>query len=103
MRSITKVLLILAVLVLAGCATKQPVIDEPTISDTIYVYQDCGTPPRRETLVFVPLSWQVIDGRFSVDAEGYKDLAYNMSEIRKGVEELKVEIRYYLKCLDHGV
>jgi hypothetical protein len=99
----TKILLLLAILVLAGCASTQPVVESPTISDTVYVYQDCGVPPPREHIFFVPITWQVIGGRFTLSTEEYKKLAYNMTENAKGVAELKLEIKYYLKCLDHGI
>ena len=99
MRSITNLLLILLALVLAGCAAQKPIVKQPTITDTVFVYPDCGTPPPRETLVLVPLTWEVIDGRFSVSSEEYKKLAFNMSEIMKGVKELKLEIAYYVRCV----
>lgn len=99
MRSITNLLLIILVLVLAGCASNQPVVEPPTITDTVYVYPDCGKPPPRKPVDFAPVSWQVIDGRFTISAEGYKRLSYNMAEIMRGIEELKAEIKYYIACV----
>jgi hypothetical protein len=98
MRLITKTILIFLALVLAGCAAQKPVVKQPTITDTVFVYPDCGKPPPRETIVLVPLTWQVIDGRFSISSEGYKKLAFNMSEIMKGVKELRLEVNYYTQC-----
>ena len=103
MRLMSKILIVLGVFVLAGCAAQQPVVEPPTITDTVYVYPDCGKPPPRKPVDFAPVSWQVIDGRFTLSAEGYKRLAYDMAEILRGVEELKLEIQYYIACVEPRV
>lgn len=99
MRLITNLLLVLLALVFAGCAAKGPVIEQPTVTDTIYVYAQCGNPPERDLVFLMPITWQVTDGNFSLTPKGYKDLAYNMAEITRGVKLLRIEIDYYKKCL----
>lgn len=96
---ILRTLLIISFLVLAGC--RHDVCPEPEpVVITEVVYMTCGTPPQRDKVELRPVAWQVgKDGRFSLSAEGYEDLGYNISEIWNGVEQLVIEIGFYEQCL----
>lgn len=96
--------LLLISLLLAGCAAKQPTpIPEPVVV-TKYVYADCGTPPARAVVDFRPITWRIIEfsgeNLFTLSVQGYKDLAFNTSEIIKGAKELRAEVEYYEACLN---
>jgi hypothetical protein len=96
--------LLLISLLLAGCASNPPVpLPKPVVVPQ-YVYADCGTPPARSEVDFKPINWRIIvfsgENLFTLTTYGYKDLAFNTSEIIKGVKELKAEIEYYQACLD---
>lgn len=97
MKSITNLLLISGLLVLAGCAT--PSVEPRTVVVSEYVYADCGTPPERDKVYLRALSWEVIDGRFTLSATAYENLSYNTSEILKALKQLKVIVEYYEQCL----
>ncbi len=99
MKSIINFVLILAVLIVVGCATTPQAIVPDKIVVPNYVYADCGTPPKRTKVQLRVLSWQVIDGRFSMSAKGYEDLSYNVSQVLAAVKEFGIELEYYEKCL----
>jgi hypothetical protein len=89
------------VLILTGC--RHDVIDvppEPVIVNK-FVIPDCGTPPQRDPVELRPVIWQIIDDRFTLTPEGYEDLSFNVTEIWRGVEQLRNEITYYEQCLDN--
>ena len=91
-------LLILLVLI-SGCAAQPPTeLPDPVIL-TKYVRAECGEPPSREAVNLRPISWQIIDGRFTLSPEGYEDLSYNVSSILAGIRELQSEIEFYEECL----
>lgn len=92
------VILVLAGLV-SGCASAPPTeIPDPVVV-TKYVKTDCGEPPQRASVNLRPISWQIIDDRFTLSAEGYEDLAYNVTTILAGIRELQSEIDFYEACL----
>jgi hypothetical protein len=90
---------LLIVSLLTGCASQEPLVQpEPTV---VYktVYPDCGTPPQRDPIELRAIEWLVVNGRFTLSAEGYEDLSYNITEIWKGIEQLNTEIKYYEQCV----
>jgi hypothetical protein len=97
MRSITNFLLISAILVVAGCKTVEP---PPPIVLTQWVFADCGVQPERSSVQLKPLSWQVINGRFSLSPQGYQDLSYNVTMALASMKEYEVVLAYYQACLD---
>ncbi len=95
----------IASLLLAGCAsTPPPAPPAKTVTVTEYVYADCGTPPQRAPIEFRAVEWEILDiggeQRFTLPPGEYEDLAFNTSEIVKGVKELKAEIQFYVACLN---
>lgn len=99
MHSITNLLLILGILVLSGCAAQPPTeVPDPVIL-TKYVQAECGTPPSKTAVNLRSLSWQIIEGRFTLSPEGYEDLSYNVSMILAGIKELQSEIEFYEACV----
>lgn len=98
----TNLLLIAFILVLGGCAAKQPISVPVGITETITVYATCGSPPPRDDIILVPITWVVQEGRFSLSPEDYKKLSFNMAQTTKGVKQLRAEINYYEKCLSRG-
>lgn len=94
-----KALLIISIILLGGCRKDVVCPDPEPIYVEVPVYMDCGQPPRRDAVELRTLAWQVgEDGRFSLSAEGYEDLGYNISEIWSGVEQLLAEIGFYEEC-----
>lgn len=99
MHLMTKILLILALLVLSACASSPGTeLPDPVIIKE-YVRAECGNPPERTPVNLRPLSWQVIDSRFTLSPEGYEDLSYNVSMILLGIRELQAEVEFYERCL----
>ena len=96
---LSKTLLIISLFFLASCAANQTDEIEPPTVDVQLVYPDCGTPPQRERIQLRVLEWKVIGGLFTLTPTGYEDLAFNVTEIWKGVEQLQAEISYYESCL----
>lgn len=100
MRLMTNLVLILALLVVAtGCAGRTPIEVPDPVVVTKFVETDCGEPPKRSAVNLRPISWQIIDGRFTLSPEGYEDLSYNVSAILGGIRELQSEIGFYEGCL----
>lgn len=96
-----KTCLISSCVLLSGCwhtVKPEPVVPAPQVIHE-YVYQDCGTPPARDTIELRPIFWQVQKGMFSLTANEYEDLSYNISQITLGVAQLKNEIKFYEQCL----
>lgn len=87
-------------LLVAGCwhNVKPDVPPEPVVV-TQFVKPDCGNPPRRDRIALRRFSWVVRDGWFSLSADGYEDLSYNISQMIKGIDQLRSEVHYYENCL----
>jgi hypothetical protein len=90
---------ILLILLLTGCASAPKTELPDPVVVTKYVRAECGEPPQRAFVNLRPIEWQIIEGRFTLSAEGYEDLGYNVSMILAGIRELQSEIEFYEKCL----
>lgn len=100
MRLIASLLLIL---LLAGCASAPPTeIPDPVVV-TKYVTTDCGEPPQRAPVNLRPISWLIVEGRFTLSSEDYENLGYNVSMILAGIRELQSEVEFYEECLSSSV
>jgi hypothetical protein len=96
MRLMTNLLL---VALLAGCAAAPPTEKPAPVVITKYARAECGTPPQRQEVNLRPISWRVLDDRFSLSTEGYEDLSYNITVILAGIRELQSEIEFYETCI----
>ena len=97
MRLIASILLLL---LLSGCAGNPPTEVPDPVVQVKFVRAECGSPPKRSAVNLRPIEWLIIDGRFTLSAEGYEDLGYNVSTILGGIRELQSEIDFYEQCLE---
>jgi hypothetical protein len=85
-------------LILTSCASKQiePEPEPTVIIQTVSL--DCGTPPQRDPIDLRSIEWKIIGDNFTLTPDGYEDLSFNITEIWRGVEQLKAEIQFYVGC-----
>jgi hypothetical protein len=98
-----KTLLIISLLVLVGCSSKQVEPEPEPVTITKFVYPDCGNPPQRTHVDFQPLVWAVLEAGetpYSLSGEGYRILGDIMTTIWEGIMELQSEIKYYEDCVN---
>lgn len=92
--------LTISLLFLVGCSSHQPVEDVPDVQTVVkWRTVACPEPPDRDPVKFRPVTWAIVDGRFTLEPDHYANLGDNMSDILKATEQLKTEIRYYLDCI----
>jgi hypothetical protein len=93
-------LLLISSVFLIGCAGKrvQPIEDVQVV--TKWRTFDCGYSPVVDFVDFHPLTWKVIDGRFTLSTDEYAKLGENVSQIIKVTKQLLLKIEYYEECIN---
>lgn len=107
----SRLLLTISVIVLcSGCSLFRSKPEPQAEPDTVTVVKwrtvNCGNPPERDHIDLRPMSdsWRILPGpdgeqRFTLSAEAYENLGFNITQILKGVKQLREEIKYYRDCI----
>jgi len=92
--------LIISLLVLAGCASRQKVQAIPD-AEIITKWRtfDCGTPPETDFINLTVPRWRIIDGRYTLTPEEYANLGESVSDIIKAARQMSEVIDFYQKCI----
>lgn len=93
-------LLSLSILLISCKST--PELKPTTVEIVKYVKLECGNPPQVEPFKALPVEWEVIDGKFTLTAQGYENLSKNTAGILKGVKQIKLQRDFYENCITNS-
>ena len=92
----------LSLLILSGCGmfTKREERVPPPQIITQWVTYDCGVPPHVDKVRFLPVTWEILDDRYTLSTDMYANLGDNMSMIRQRVKQEKELRQFYVNCIE---
>lgn len=96
-----RVILLLSILLLSGCAIFEPRIEYVPINTPVA----CDNASIPDPLVMLPVKWQTAtneEGKIVLGLSGrdYSNLSINIASIKSYIENQQSVIRYYEKCIE---
>jgi len=96
-----KLLLIISVLSVTACGSRQKVEPLPEVR---FVEKwrtfDCGVPPERDFIELSAPAWVITDGLFTLTSEEYAKLGESVSDIIKATKQMANVIQFYVDCIE---
>ena len=96
-----KLFLIISVLSVTACGSRQKVEPLPSIE---YVTKwrtfDCGVPPERDFIELTAPSWVILDGLWTLTSDEYAKLGESVSDIIKAAKQMSKQIGFYKECIE---
>lgn len=94
--------LVILILMTGGCMHSSDVRTE-VVTEYVPKAHECGTPPARDKMLVQPVEWRILpvdnEQLFTLDADQYRNLGENVSQVILGIQQLKGELGFYKACI----
>ena len=85
---------IVALIALAACSNAPPALQVQTAPLDL-PHPKVLVLPRPDPVHTLPVRWSIVEGRFTLDAQGYENLSRNTAEFLRWAIEASHQLNYY--------